>query len=102
MYLQHPFGQKVGQSARLISPVLSPTLVKCMAFYWYVSHQFTSNIELTVYVRPAKPTMSYFDESPVWRMKNGGSQVSGYWKKAVVPLAQQSNFLVSCCTVYQS
>lgn len=102
MYMQHPFGQMVGHSARLISPNLSPNLVKCMVFYWYVSHQFTSNIELTVYMRPAKPQVSYFDETPVWRVKNEGSQVFGYWKKAVVPLVQNSNFQVSFCIYYSN
>ncbi|XP_031553545.1 uncharacterized protein LOC116290605 isoform X2 [Actinia tenebrosa] len=94
MYIQHPIGQMIGHSARLVSPSLSPNLAKCMVFYWYTRHQFTSNIELTVYVRPAKPQVSYFDENPVWRMKNDGSQVFGYWKKAVVPLVEYSNFQV--------
>jgi hypothetical protein len=65
-----------------------------MAFYWYFSRQSGFDIELTVYLRPVN-RVSAFDEIPLWRMTNGGSQIFGYWKKGVVPLMQTSNFQVS-------
>jgi hypothetical protein len=92
--MQSPVGQMNGHSARLISPSLSPSQAKCMSFYFYFNLILdSSDVELTVFIRPTSHA-SVFDEIPLWRMTNEGSNVLGNWNKGIVPLVQKTNFQV--------
>lgn len=91
MFMQHTIGQSTGQSARLISPSLSPDQAKCMSFFFYFSRKLvSSDIELTIFIRPTSQP-SIVDETAVWTLNNQGLD---YWNKGVVPLNQNTNFQV--------
>lgn len=96
MFMERSSSQSTGQSARLLSPSLSPDQARCMSFYFYLNHNsnpLDSDVELTVFVRPSSQ-VSIGKEIAIWKMTS--TQLSGAdaWNKAVVPLNQNTNFQV--------
>jgi len=95
MIMSSPIGVVTGHTGRLVSPVLSSNLVKCMIFYWYFALRTSYGVELTVYVRPAHSSR-ISDEIALWRMtvSSDNGQLMRQWSKGMVPLSRTTDFQV--------
>lgn len=92
MFMQHSVGQTSGKSARLVSPLLTPTQANCLSFYFFfIRKMVSSDFSLTIFTRHGQT----FVETPVWEITSKDLKAMGYWNRAVLPLKKKHNFQVS-------